>query len=50
MITVLQAIELLKRMQEPEAWEPAITPETFEALQMAISALKDSEKRRIEHD
>lgn len=45
-----RAIEILRRMQEPEAWEPAITPEAFEALQMAISALKDSEKRRLEHD
>ena len=50
MITVLQAIELLKRMQEPEAWEPQITADAFEALQMAISALKRPEKRRFEHD
>ena len=49
-MTIERAIKILERMQEPEAWEPAITPEAFEALQMAISALKDSEKRRIEHD
>ena len=49
-MTIERAIKILKRMQEPEVWEPAIAPETFEALQMAISALKDSEKRRIEHD
>jgi len=49
-MTNKRAVDILERMQEPEAWEPAITPEAFEALQMAISALKRSEKRRIEHD
>ena len=43
-MTNKRAIEILRRMQEPEAWEPAITPEAFEALQMACTALKTSEK------
>ena len=49
-MTIERAIKILERMQEPEAWEPQITPEAFEALQMACTALKDSEKRRFEHD
>ena len=34
-----KAIDLLRRMQEPEAYEPQITEEAFEALEMAIMAL-----------
>ena len=34
-----KAIELLRRMQEPEAYEPQITEEAFEALELAIRAL-----------
>lgn len=34
-----KAIDLLRRMQEPEAYEPQITEEAFEALEMAIRAL-----------
>ena len=49
-MTIERAIKILERMQEPEAWEPQITADAFEALQMAISALKRPEKRRIEHD
>jgi hypothetical protein len=49
-MTIERAIKILERMQEPEVWEPAITPEAFEALQMACTALKDSERRRLEHD
>ena len=49
-MTIERAIKILERMQEPEAWEPQITPEAFEALQMACTALKRSEKRRLEHD
>lgn len=41
-----QAIELLERMQEPEAWEPQITKEAAEAMAMAIEALKEEEKRK----
>ena len=39
-MTIERAIKILERMREPEAWEPAITPETFEALQMAIESLE----------
>lgn len=38
-----KAIAMLKRMQEPEAWEPQITEEAFEALNMAIEALSSGE-------
>ena len=34
-----KAIDLLRRMQDPEAYEPQITEEAFEALEMAIMAL-----------
>lgn len=34
---------MLKRIQEPEAWEPQINQAAFEALDMAIEALKYSE-------
>ena len=34
-----KAIDLLRRMQEPEAYEPQITEEAFEALELAIRAL-----------
>ena len=34
-----RAIALLRRMQEPEAYEPQITEEAFEALELAIKAL-----------
>jgi hypothetical protein len=34
-----KAIDLLRRMQEPEVYEPQITEEAFEALEMAIRAL-----------
>lgn len=58
MITVSQAIELLKRMQEPEAWEPQITKDAFEALEMAIRTMRcyyhdiitAEDKRRREAD
>lgn len=35
-----KAIKLLMRMQEPEPYEPQITEDAFEALQMAIEALE----------
>lgn len=35
------AIRLLRRLQEPEAWEPKITDAAYTALQMAIDALND---------
>ena len=34
-----KAIDLLRRMQEPELYEPQITEEAFEALELAIKAL-----------
>lgn len=34
-----KAIDLLRRMQEPEAYEPQITEEAFKALELAIKAL-----------
>lgn len=34
-----KAIDLLRRMQEPEAYEPQITEEAFEALELATRAL-----------
>ena len=38
-----EAKAMLKRIQEPEAWEPQINQAAFEALDMAIEALKCSE-------
>ena len=38
-----KAIALLRRMQEPEAYEPQITEEAFEALGMAIKALEQAD-------
>lgn len=38
-----KAIALLRRMQEPEAYEPQITAEAFEALDMAIKALEQAD-------
>lgn len=40
-MTKEQAVGILMNMQEPEAWEPQITKEAYEALQMAIDALTD---------
>ena len=34
-----EAVRILRRIQEPEAWEPQITRAAFEALDMAIEAL-----------
>ena len=38
-MTKAEAIAMLKRIQEPEAWEPQINQAAFEALDMAIEAL-----------
>lgn len=40
-MTKQDAIAILKRIQEPEAWEPQINLAAFEALEMAIAALSD---------
>ena len=46
-----KAIALLRRMQEPEAYEPQITAEAFEALGMAIKALEQASfPQRHEND
>lgn len=39
MITNERTIELLMALQEPEAWEPQITDEAYEALDKAIEAV-----------
>lgn len=35
-----EAIPILERLQEPEAWEPQISRDAYEALEMAIEALE----------
>ena len=39
-MTIQEAIKLLERMQEPEAYEPQITEAAFNALEMGIEALE----------
>ena len=39
-MTKAEAIAMLKRIQEPEAWEPQINQAAFEAFDMAIKALE----------
>ena len=39
-MTNKEAIPILKRLQEPEAWEPQISRDAYEALEMAIEALE----------
>ena len=39
-MTPQEAIPILKRLQEPEAWEPQISRDAFEALDLAIEALE----------
>lgn len=41
-----EAIEMLERFQNPEPWEPQITSRAYEALEMAIAALKKQEQDR----
>lgn len=41
---------MLKRMQEPEAWEPQINQVAFEALNMAIEALEKQMPKKAELD
>ena len=45
-ITILDAIDQLDRLQNPEPWEPEITDAAWEALEMAKEALKDIERIR----
>lgn len=39
-MTPQEAIPILKRLQEPEAWEPQISRDAFEAMELAIEALE----------
>jgi len=39
-MTPQEAIPILKRLQEPEAWEPQISRDAYEALELAIEALE----------
>lgn len=39
-MTPQDAIPILKRLQEPEPWEPQITFDAFDALELAIEALE----------
>ena len=46
-MTKAEAIEMLKRIQEPEAWEPQINQAAFEALDMAIEALSQESSEDV---
>lgn len=39
-MTPQEAIPILKHLQEPEPWEPQITFDAFDALELAIEALE----------
>ena len=41
-----EAIEILKRLQEPEPWEPQLNSAAYGALDMAISALGKQEGKK----
>ena len=43
-MTNQEAIEILETLQEPEAWEPQITSEAYEALGMGIDSLQKNIK------
>ena len=46
-MTRKEAIAMLKRIQEPEAWEPQINQAAFEALDMAIEALSQESSEDV---
>ena len=46
-MTPQKAIEILERLQEPEPWEPQITSETWEALQMGIDAVEKQIPKKL---
>ena len=46
-MTKAEAIAMLKRIQEPEAWEPQINQAAFEALDMAIEALSQESSEDV---
>lgn len=43
-MSIPDAIDQLDRLQNPEPWEPEITPAAREALEMAKEALEDIER------
>lgn len=45
-MTVKEAIEILKRLQEPEPWDPQLNSAAYDALDMAISALEKQEGKK----
>ena len=45
-MTNAEAIEMLKRLQDPEPWEPQLTYAAYDALKLAISALEKQERKR----
>lgn len=45
-MTNKEAIEILKRLQDPEPWEPPLNSAAYGALNMAISALERQEGKR----
>jgi len=45
-MTEKEAIQMLERMQEPEPYEPQITHDAYEALQMGIDALEKQIPRK----
>ena len=46
-MTKAEAIATLKRIQEPEAWEPQINQAAFEALDTAIEALSQESSEDV---
>ena len=42
-MTIERAIKILERMQEPEPWDPQITKDAFDALELAIEALEHTD-------
>lgn len=46
-MTKAEAIAMLKRIQELEAWEPQINQVAFEALDMAIEALSQESSEDV---
>ena len=46
-MTKAEAIAMLKRIQEPEAWEPQINQAAFEALDMANEALSQESSEDV---
>lgn len=43
-MSIPDAIDQLDRLQNPEPYEPEVTPAAWEALEMAKEALKDIER------